>query len=125
MKGCVFCKLASGEIPCEKIYENLNFFSIFDANPKIEGHALVISKKHFETCLDLPVLLGNDLVDCIKKTSLKILEKTNSEGFNVLSNNKEVAGQEINHLHFHIICRKAGDGVFDIIPRKKGDNLKL
>ena len=113
MKSCVFCKIATGEIPCEKIYENTNFFSIFDANPKTEGHALVISKKHFETLLDLPVLLGNDLTDCIKKTSLKILEEFKSEGFNILGNNFKVAGQVVNHLHFHIL------------PRKRGDNINL
>ena len=46
MEDCIFCKMVSGEILVEKIYENENFFSILDAKPKIEGHTLVISKKH-------------------------------------------------------------------------------
>jgi histidine triad (HIT) family protein len=53
MENCVFCKLANHEIKRKTIYENDNFFSISDANPKAEGHSLVISKKHFKTTLDL------------------------------------------------------------------------
>jgi histidine triad (HIT) family protein len=108
---CIFCKLAKGEISSDKIYENDNFFSIPDADPIKEGHTLVISKKHFPTTLNLPNSLGPELLDCIKKTALKLLDKTQSQGFNVISNNFEVADQVIKHVHFHIIPRKKGDGL--------------
>ena len=111
MENCIFCKIVKGEIPSEKIYENDNFFSIPDAKPIIEGHSLIISKKHFETTLDMPSSLGTELLDCIKRTSLKILERTKSEGFNVLNNNFESAGQIVKHVHFHILPRKKGDGL--------------
>jgi histidine triad (HIT) family protein len=107
---CVFCKIASGEIPTQKICENDNFFSVADKNPKVKGHCLVISKKHFETSLDLPSTLGHELLDCIKRTSLKVIEETKAEGFNIISNNFESAGQVVKHLHFHILPRKKGDG---------------
>ncbi len=113
MEDCIFCKIVKGEIPSTKIYENDNFLAILNVNPISEGHCLVISKKHFETLLDLPQTLGQELLDCIKKTAMKLIEKYNAEGFNVFNNNKEVAGQMIKHIHFHII------------PRKKGDGLKL
>ena len=58
----------------------------------------------------MPSLLGNDLIDCIKNTSLKIIEKEKVTGFNIISNNFESAGQVVNHVHFHIIPRKKGDG---------------
>lgn len=108
---CIFCKIASGEIPKKRIYENDNFFSFLDQNQDIEGHALIISKKHFETILDMPSSLGQELLDCIKKTSLKLIDETKAEGFNVLSNNFESAGQIVNHVHFHILPRMKGDGV--------------
>ena len=110
MSDCIFCKIAKGEIPAEKIYENDNFFSVPDANPVIKGHSLIISKKHFETALDMPNSLGLELLDCIKNTALKLMEKYNAEGFNLINNNFEVAGQVVNHVHFHIIPRKKEDG---------------
>jgi histidine triad (HIT) family protein len=108
---CIFCKISKGEIPVEKIYENDNFFSILDANPIVEGHSLIISKKHFETTLDMPTTLGTELLDCIKKTALKLLEKHKSEGFNIVNNNFETAGQVVKHVHYHILPRKKGDKV--------------
>lgn len=111
---CIFCKISRGEIPAEKIiYENDNFFSIPDKSPLVKGHSLVISKKHFKTALDLPIDLGTELLDCIKNTSLRVINETKAEGFNVVSNNFGPAGQIVHHVHFHII------------PRKKGDNIKL
>ena len=109
--NCVFCKISNGEIPSDKIYENDNFFSVPDANPKVEGHSLVISKKHFKTTLDLPNSIGSELLDCIKQTSLKLMEKYDASGFNVQNNNFEVAGQLVKHVHFHILPRKEGDGL--------------
>lgn len=113
MDECIFCKIANGEIPSEKIYENDNFFSIYDVNPALEGHALVISKKHFQTMLDLPNTIGTELLDAIKNTSIELTKKYNAEGFNVFSNVKKTAGQIISHFHIHIV------------PRKKSDNGEL
>ncbi len=115
MADCIFCKIVRKEVLVERIYENDNFFSIIDANPIAKGHSLVISKKHFETVLDIPSSLGLDLLDCIKKTSLKLI-KDGAEGFNVVNNNFEAAGQVINHVHFHIIPRKKDDGMNVKLP---------
>ncbi len=110
MDDCVFCKIVKEEIPSKKIYENDNFFSILDINPLVEGHSLVISKKHFETSLDLPSSLGPELLNCIKETALILMKKYGAEGFHVLNNNFEVAEQDVKHIHFHIMPRKKGDG---------------
>ena len=106
---CIFCKISRGEIPSEKIFENENFFSVFDINPKVRGHCLIISKKHFENVLDTPISLGSELLDCIKKTSLKILKDYGSSGFNLVQNNFESAGQVVKHFHIHLIPRKDKD----------------
>ena len=114
MNKCIFCEISQEKIKAERIiYENSEFFSVPDISPVTEGHSLIISKKHFKTILDLQNSLGSELIDCIKNTALKIINETGSEGFNVINNNFEVAGQAVHHVHFHII------------PRKKGDGLKL
>ncbi len=112
---CIFCKIANGEISSKRIYENDNFFSIPDANPVLKGHSLVISKKHFETILDMPNNLCSELLDCIKKTTMKLIMKYDAGGFNILNNNFEVAQQIVKHVHFHIIPRKKDDGEFKFI----------
>ena len=112
---CVFCKIAKGEIKTEIICENENFFSIYDLNPKAEGHCLVISKRHFRNIIDLPSSLAPECLDCIKKAAFKVLEKTGAGGFNIISNNFGVAGQKVNHIHFHLLPRKEGDGLHMIV----------
>ena len=110
LDDCIFCRIANGKIPVSKIYENDNFFSIPDASLIIKGHSLIISKQHFETTLDLPEDLAAELLDCIKKTAVKLMKENNADGFNVLNNNFKSAGQIIKHLHFHILPRKKNDG---------------
>ena len=114
-EGCVFCKIVNGEIPAEKVYENDKFFSIPDANPVGEGHSLIISKEHYETTLHIPNELGSKLLDCIKNTAKKLMSKYNGNGFNIMNNNFESAGQVVKHVHFHLLPRKEGDnkrGIF-------------
>ena len=108
---CMFCQIVRGEIYSERIYENDNFFSIFDVHPKTEGHCLIISKKHFETVLDIPSISGSEFLDCVKKTAIKVLNNYCAEGFNLLMNSFEVAGQEVKHFHAHIIPRRKSDGL--------------
>lgn len=117
MKECIFCKIAREEIASDKIYENDNFFSIFDHAPHTKGHALIISKKHFKNVLDMSNTLGAEFLEAIKKTFLKLTEKYEAEGFNVVINTNKVAGQEVEHFHAHILPRKEGDG-FKIFVKK-------
>jgi|TARA_B100000315_G_C14294598_1_gene458959 histidine triad (HIT) family protein len=111
-ENCIFCKIANEKSSLQKIiYCNDNFLSIPDANPITDGHTLIISKKHFSTILDMPNTVGLELLDCIKNTSLILMKEKNTEGFNVLQNNFESAGQVVNHVHFHIIPRRKDDGL--------------
>lgn len=110
MVECIFCKISGGEIESNKIYENDSFFSIPDKNQKIKGHSLVIPKEHYETIKDLKKELGEDLLDAIQKTMNKLSKEDSSvEGFNVINNVGEAAGQVINHVHFHILPRREGE----------------
>ena len=109
MEKCVFCEMSEGKIPVKKIYENGGFFSIPDRNPRTNGHSLVISKRHFETILDLNSTLGSELIDCIKGTVMKLMKEKKFDGFNIMNNNFAAAGQVVKHFHIHIIPRRKKD----------------
>jgi histidine triad (HIT) family protein len=108
-KDCIFCKIIRGEIPSEKILESENFIVIKDINPKVSGHSLVISKKHFKTFLDMPNLLFGEFLETAKKAVLKLIDGEKAQGFNLVMNNYEVAGQLVPHIHLHILPRKKDD----------------
>jgi len=112
MEGdCIFCKVIKGEVPTEKVYEDDNFIGILDINPKAEGHTLIFPKKHFKTILDMPSSLGGEMLDAVKKVSLNLINHGKGDGFNLIVNNNEVAGQIVGHVHVHIIPRREGDGL--------------
>ena len=108
---CIFCKIARGQLKGDFIYQSDNFFAIRDKHPQAKGHTLVIPKKHYVTILDLSNKLGNELLEVIKRIAGNLLESKYGDGFNLLMNNLEAAGQEIGHAHVHIIPRKEGDGI--------------
>lgn len=107
---CIFCKIVNGEVNSQLVGESEKFLAILDAHPCVEGHTLIISKKHFETILDVPNNFGSEFLGFVKKISLNLMEKYNADGFNILGNSFKSAGQIVNHFHFHIIPRKKGDG---------------
>ena len=112
-KKCIFCKIAKKEIPVQFRAETNNFIAILDANPKTDGHTLIIPKKHYVTLLDIPNTLSQEMFQLIKKICSEILEKKQGDAFNILMNNLSPAGQFIMHAHIHII------------PRKEDDNLRM
>ena len=113
MEECTFCKIVKGEIPKDFTYEDDNFVAFPDSNPRTEGHTLIVSKKHFRNLLDMPVSLGNELLEMIKKVSLKLIGENKGEGVKVVCNNESNAGQVVFHVHVHVI------------PMKKGDNVEI
>ena len=110
-KNCIFCKIARAGLDSPKIAESDNFFAIRDLNPLAKGHTLVIPKKHFVTLLDIPNRLGVELLGFLKKVSGKLMDDRLGDGFNIIMNNLEVAGQKVMHAHLHVIPRKEDDGV--------------
>jgi len=109
-EDCIFCKIAKGEVPAEKIYEGENFFIINDVNPVSEGHCLIISKEHYETIFDLPSEFGKELIEVVQLHAKRLIDEGKAEGINIVNNVKEAAGQIVNHFHFHIVPRKKDDG---------------
>ena len=120
---CIFCKIIKGEIPSAKIYEDEKLVAFLDIAPANKGHALIMPKKHYETLLDVPDTIIDDMMGLGKKIAVAMSSALASEGFNVLVNNKKVAGQIVPHLHVHIIPRFSDDGVsLNWRPRKYTKN---
>jgi histidine triad (HIT) family protein len=116
---CIFCKIASGQIPVIKIYEDDIIIAFLDIGPVSDGHTLVIPRGHFERAHSCPPEVLGQIWSRLGKIAGAVAEATNADGYNVLCNNGRAAGQVVDHLHFHIIPRKAGDGVFTQWPSHK------
>ena len=116
---CVFCKMVAGQIPVTTIYEDETVFAFMDIAPISDGHTLVIPKQHFERLHHCPANLLGSFASQLGKIGKAITSAMNSDGYNVLCNNGRAAGQIIEHLHFHIIPRNSGDGVFSRWPSYK------
>ena len=110
-KDCIFCKIIVGENKIEKVYEDENFIGVLDKFPRTKDETLLIPKKHFRNILDMPSTLGTELIEAIKKISLKLIKEKKADGINVLINNEPSAGQVVFHTHIHIIPRKKDDGL--------------
>ena len=116
-KNCVFCKIARGEVKADIVLEGDNFVAFRTINPRTAGHTLVISKRHFVTLLDIPNKLGNEMLEFTKKVASKLMDDKYGDGFNLVMNNLEVAGQVVMHAHVHVLPRKEGDGRIRFIPK--------
>jgi histidine triad (HIT) family protein len=103
--------MVSKQILVALVYEDENIFAFLDINPIAKGHTLVIPKKHYENLLVVSQVDLKSLMEAVQKISIGVVKATGAEGFNVLQNNGEVAGQGIPHAHFHIIPRFKDDNV--------------
>lgn len=107
MEDCIFCKIIKGKIPSQKVYEDEKILAFRDINPAAPVHILVIPKKHIEKITDLQ----EEDSDCIAHIFLKMQEIARKEGiletgFRVISNCGTESGQEVMHLHFHMLAGK-------------------
>jgi len=107
---CIFCKIAAGEIPSHKVYEDGEVLAFLDITPVNPGHTLVIPKSHYGNLLDLPEDLLCALAKAVKKITPAVLAGIGAPGFNLGLINGAVAGQAVDHVHFHIMPRFEGDG---------------
>ena len=122
---CLFCEMAAGRIPVARVFEDEIVLAFLDIGPVSDGHTLVIPKQHFEKLHDCPPKLLGEVGSRLGKIARAVAAAMESEGYNVLCNNGRAAGQLIEHLHFHIIPRSAGDGVFRRWPAYKYPHGKI
>lgn len=102
---CIFCKLANGDIPTNVIYEDDDFTVILDASPATKGHALILPKEHYANVYELPDDIAAKVMPLAKKLASHMTEVLHCDGFNIVQNNGEVAGQTVFHFHVHLIPR--------------------
>lgn len=102
MEDCIFCKIASGEIPSEKVFENENVFAFLDINPKAKVHILIVPKKHIESIKHLE-MIDKELVGEIFLSAQEIAKEKNLEGYKLVINVGREGGQLVDHLHLHLL----------------------
>ena len=105
MGDCIFCKIANGEIPSATLYEDEEFRVILDLGPASKGHSLILPKKHVANIYELPDETAGKAMILAKKMAGKLRDALNCDGFNVVQNNGEIAGQTVFHFHMHLIPR--------------------
>lgn len=108
--NCIFCKLANGVFPTNSIYEDEKFNVILDVGPATKGHALILPKEHYKNIYEMPEDLVSDAFKLAKNMAVKMADKLDADGFNIVQNNNEVAGQTVFHFHVHLIPRYKNDG---------------
>ncbi|MFH0978834.1 MAG: HIT family protein [Candidatus Woesearchaeota archaeon] len=111
MNDCIFCKIAKGEAPSSRVFENEHVVAFLDLFPVNKGHTLIIPKQHFETILDIPEPLLKELASVLKKISIAVKKSTQADGISVSQSNFRAAGQVVPHFHFHVIPRFSTDGL--------------
>lgn len=106
---CIFCKIVAGEIPCFKVYENDATLCFMDINPAHDGHALVISKEHWENVHVIPDELISAVTVTAKKIAGAVDRALSPDGLNLLQCNGPGAAQSVPHFHMHVLPRAIGD----------------
>ncbi len=115
-ENCIFCNIASGQIPSATVYEDEDFRCILDIAPAVKGHILVIPKKHIANIYELPEELAGKMLSLVSKVAIAQRITLACDGTNILQNNGTAGWQSIFHLHIHIIPRYTDDHL--VLPWK-------
>lgn len=110
-ENCIFCKIAAGEIPSATLYEDEDFRVILDVSPASKGHALILPKEHYRNLYDLDDELASKALVLAKRMTVRLKEVLGCDGYNIVQNNEEAAGQTVFHFHMHLIPRYQNDHV--------------
>ena len=108
---CLFCKIANGEIPSVKIFENENIFIFLDINPLTKGHCLAIPKQHFENVFDINHDILKEIVSIAKDIAENAKRNLGATGVQLINSSGKDAEQSVLHFHLHIIPRYEEDGL--------------
>lgn len=118
MSDCVFCRIASGELPAHLVIDEADAVAFLDARPVFKGHVLVMPREHYETLQDLPAAAVGPLFGHVKRLSAAVPAALGAQGTFVALNN--VVSQSVPHLHVHVVPRTKGDGLRGFFwPRQK------
>ena len=111
MDDCIFCRIIEGELPSMKVYEDDETVAIMDIAKDVDGHILVMPKKHVGSILDCDDETLTSVMRAVKKVSDHLKNDCGYDGVNLLNASGESAGQSVPHFHIHIVPRRTGDGI--------------
>ncbi|WP_099222028.1 HIT family protein [Listeria costaricensis] len=114
MDDCIFCKIAKGDIPSAKVYEDEKVYAFLDLSQVTKGHTLIIPKTHARNIFDLPEDEAAEVFRRVPKIANALKETLALEGLNVLNNNEEVASQSVFHTHIHLLPRYSAKDDFGL-----------
>ncbi len=109
MDNCIFCMIANGEIPSTTVYEDDTFKCAFDISPANKGHLLIIPKTHAKNVCELPEETAAKVLPLAAKLGAALEKALGADGFNLVVNTGEAAGQTVMHFHMHVIPRFTGE----------------
>ena len=107
---CIFCRIVAGQVPATKVYEDDAVLAFLDIGPVVKGHTLVIPKAHHDLMMQTPPDLLARMMAVVQKVAQAQVAGLDAEGINILQSNGAVAGQEVPHVHLHVIPRFQDDG---------------
>ena len=123
---CIFCQIVEKKIPSKVLYEDEKNLAFLDIYPIFKGHTIIIPKKHYHNLEEIPEIELAETYKVVKELATLIHKKLKIDGYNILQNNYEAAGQVIQHFHVHIIPRSKNDGRFKLeIPREQSTDEEL
>ena len=107
---CVFCRIASGAIPAHIVAEDAECIAVLDHRPAAYGHTLVMPRQHIEVLWEANPDQAGALLRLARDVSAMLHDRLGCDGLTLRQNNGAASGQEIPHLHFHLVPRWHGDG---------------
>ena len=122
--NCLFCRIVAGEIPSTRVYEDADTLAFMDIGPIIKGHTLVIPKKHYDPITQTPEDVLAKVMVVVRKIAQAQMNGLKADGVNVLNANGTAAGQQVPHIHFHVVPRFKTDGHHWNWAAKKYDSME-
>jgi histidine triad (HIT) family protein len=122
---CIFCKIAHGQAPASILYEDEAILAFLDIRPLTEGHTLVITKQHYVDIFDTPEEVLSQIYKVTKQVSTAAKKATNSDGITIIQQNGRAAGQDIFHIHVHVVPRFEGQKLPRFSSLKEVERAKL
>jgi len=119
--NCVFCAIAAKRAPAAIVYESADALAFLDIHPVVQGHTLVISKKHYRNLFDLDDECGRAVTHASRVVARALRTAFNADGLTVLQSHERAGGQAVFHYHAHLAPRFLGDGLMS----REGHNRQM
>jgi histidine triad (HIT) family protein len=123
--SCIFCRIAQKQVPASLVFEDAKAVAFLDIRPLNEGHTLVIAKAHYADIFEIPLDLIEHLHGVTKQVALAVKKATDADGISIIQQNGKAAGQDIFHLHVHVIPRYEGQKLPSFSAVSEADREKL